>query len=194
MLLIFKITNTFINNIIYLSKELSNIVRDINEYSLIVFFQNINASILVEVKNNKIYMNLAKKDDLKKVKLIIKLTTRDFVNLIFDNKKNLNLNIVGQADIAEIFLKIFKYIKLNWYKIILKKANNSYINILLRLIEITKNRMFFNKYFLKKIVYEYLLDNKIIVSSYHMGAFIKTVKGIKKKIAMYDDKMKKMEK
>lgn len=194
MLLIFKITNTFINNIIYLSKELSNIVRDINEYSLIVFFQNINASILVEVKNNKIYMNLAKKDDLKKVKLIIKLTTRDFVNLIFDNKKNLNLNIVGQADIAEIFLKIFKYIKLNWYKIILKKVNNSYINILLRLIEITKNRMFFNKYFLKKIVYEYLLDNKIIVSSYHMGAFIKTVKGIKKKIAMYDDKMKKMEK
>ena len=194
MLLIFKIINLFVNNIIYLSKDLKVAVKNINQYSLILFFTNINISILLQVKNNEVLINLAKKKNLEKVKLVVKLTTRDFIKLMFDNKTYLNLNIIGQADIAEVFFNLFKYIKKNWYKIILKKINNNYLNILLRLIEITKNRLFFNKYFLKKIVYKYIVENNIIVSKYHMKAFFTTIYDMKKKLKTYDNKIKKMEK
>jgi len=190
MLLIFRIINSLLNNLISLSDELRNIVSDIEGYKIILFFRNIKFSLICKIKNNNIFFDIPKNKE--KSNLIIKLSTRDFIKILFNNK-NLKLNIIGQANIAEVFFKIFYYIKINWYKIIIKKINNNYIHIFFRLLEITKNRIFFNKYYLNKIIYEYLVHENIVVSKYQLVAFKKTINDLNKKVVNYKKKLSNME-
>merc|ERR1712070_220349 len=131
---------------------------------------NINFSLLIEIENKKFLLRFPKKKE--KINLLIKLTTRDFINLIFDKKNKLRLDIIGEANIAEIFFNFFNYIKLNWYKIIMNKINNNYLKIFIRLLEITKKRILFNKYYLKKIIYKNLLHENIIISKYQIKTFL----------------------
>ena len=143
MLLIFKIINSLFNSFITLSNELKNNINSIDGYKTIIFFKNINFSLLIEIKDQRFLLRFPSKKE--KIHLLVKLTTRDCIKLLFEKKNKLRLDIIGEANIAEILFNMLNHIKSNWYSIILKKINNNYINILIRLLEITKKRVLFNK-------------------------------------------------
>merc|ERR1711976_288154 len=186
MLLIFKIINFLVNNFIALSDEIKRQIDKIKDYKIIIFFKNINFSLLIEVIENNIFIRFPKKKE--KVHLLVKLTTRDFIKILFENKNNFRFDLIGDASIAEVFFKLFNFIKSNWKKIVLKKINSNYFNIFLRLFEITKKRILFNKYYLRKIVYENILEENLIVSRYQIKTFAKINFDISKKVELYKEK------
>merc|ERR1711976_60429 len=140
----------------------------------------------------RILIKISKKNK-KKIHLLIKLTTRDFIRLILENKENFRFDIIGEANVAETFFNFFNFIKSNWYEIFLKKVSNNYIKIFIRILEISKKRILFNKYYLKKIIYKNLLKENIIISKYQLLTFTNINKDISIKINIYKDKITKLE-
>jgi len=191
MLLIFNVINLMINNIISLSLDLKNNISKIDGYKIILYFKNINISLLIEIKNREFLLRFPKKQE--KIHLLIKLTTRDFIRLILENKENFRFDIIGEANVAETFFNFFNFIKSNWYEIFLKKVSNNYIKIFIRILEISKKRILFNKYYLKKIIYKNLLKENIIISKYQLLTFTNINKDISIKINIYKDKITKLE-
>jgi len=191
MLLIFNIINTLVNHFLVLSGELKSNISKIDGYKVILYFKNINISLLIEIKNKEFLLRFPKKKE--KIHLLIKLTTRDFIKLIFEKKENFRFDIIGEANVAETFFNFFNFVKANWYEIVLKKVNNNYLKIFIRILEISKKRILFNKYYLKKIIYKNLLNENVIISKYQIVTFTKINNDICKKIGTYSNKLKKME-
>jgi len=171
----------------HLKKNISNI----DGYKVILYFKNVNLSLLVEIKDQEFLLRFPKKKE--KIHLLIKLTTRDFIKLIFEKNESFRFDIVGESNVAETFFNFFNFIKSNWYQIALKKVNNNYLKIFIRIIEIIKRRLIFNKYYLKKVIYKNLLSENIIVSKYQMLTFNKINNDIIKKIDIYKNQVQKME-
>lgn len=191
MLLIFKLLNFLVNSFFSFSNELKKNIESIDGYKTIIYYKNINFSLLIEIKNKKFFIRLPKKKE--KVHLLIKLNTRDFIKLLFEKKEQFRFDIIGEASIAEVFFRFFNFIKINWKNILLKKINNNYINILLRFASLTKKRILFNKYYIKKTIYKNLLNDNLIVSRYQIQSFMKINHDIKRKINIYKEIIKKME-
>ena len=191
MLLIFKLLNFLVNSFFSFSNELKKNIESIDGYKTIIYYKNINFSLLIEIKNKKFFIRLPKKKE--KVHLLIKLNTRDFIKLLFEKKEQFRFDIIGEASIAEVFFRFFNFIKINWKNILLKKINNNYINILLGFASLTKKRILFNKYYIKKTIYKNLLNDNLIVSRYQIQSFMKINHDIKRKINIYKEIIKKME-